>query len=196
VVESGQLALNRIEAMENSVTPAVWFIGNFEKPVDSKNRIVIPRCFRDALESQDLILMRWYEHALALFPLHVWEPLAEKARRMSLTGGPKKRGARLSFFSGALPQRMDNQGRIVLSKDMKQYAGIDGESVILGDGDRIQILAPHRYAIFREDHDALLSEGLDEILAETDIPEFTPRGVTHSDSSEETGENSAEDDDK
>jgi hypothetical protein len=57
-------------------------------------------------------------------------------------------------------------------------------------------LEPHRYAIFREDHDALLSEGLDEILAGTDVPEFTPRGVTHSDSSEETGENSAEDDDK
>ena len=182
--------------METSVTTGVWFIGNFEKPVDAKNRIVIPRSFREALESQDLILMRWYEHSLALFPIQVWEPLAEKARRMSLIGGPKKRGARLSFFSGALSQRMDNQGRIVLSRDMKQYAGINGESVILGDGDRIQILAPHRYSVFREDHDALLSEGLDEILAETEVPEFKPRGVTHSDSSEEMAENSAEDDDK
>ncbi|HPA44241.1 MAG TPA: hypothetical protein PLZ55_01990 [bacterium] len=182
--------------METSVTTGVWFIGNFEKPVDSKNRIVVPRSFRETLESQELILMRWYEHTLALFPINAWEPLAEKARQMSLAGGPDKRGARLSFFSGALSQRMDNQGRIVLSKDMKQYAGINGEAVILGDGDRVQIIAPNRYAIFRENQDDLLSKGLDEILAETEPPQFKPRGVTHSDSSEEMAENSAEDNDK
>ncbi|MFH1738296.1 MAG: hypothetical protein ABIH23_04765 [bacterium] len=154
--------------MNTQIPESSWLIGHYEKPVDGKSRLVVPSGFRKPLQSQELILMQWYDYALALFPFSIWEPLAERVKRKSISGGRKKRGTRLSFFSGAFSQYMDNQGRIVLSKDMKEYAGIESEVIVLGDGDKIQLWAPYRYKDFRKEHDVFLSEGLDEILEETD----------------------------
>ena len=164
---SGTSVQTWILAMNRSIPETSWLIGHYEKPVDNKSRLVIPSIFRKPLQPQELVLTQWYDYALALFPLSVWKPLAEKVKRMSLSGGRKKRGTRLSFFSGAFSQYMDNQGRIVLSKEMREYAGIESEAVVLGDGDKIQIWAPHRYKDFRKEYDVFLNEGLDEILEET-----------------------------
>lgn len=142
----------------------LWLIGKSEKSLDEKNRLVIPSIFRKALGSEELILTRWFDGALALFPASVWKPMAKAIGQMPLFS-PRQRRMRLTFFSGAIPQYMDNQGRIVLSDEMKDYAGIESEAVLLGDWDKIQIWSKHRYKDFRKRNDISLDEEYEETLA-------------------------------
>ncbi len=148
-----------------SVTPRasasqsdLWLIGQAEKSLDQKNRLVIPSIFRKALGSEELVLTRWFDGALALFPASVWRRMAEAIGRMPLFS-PRERSMRLTFFSGALTQYMDNQGRIVLSDDMKEYAGIESQAVLLGDWDK------HRYRDFRKRNDVFLDQVYEATLA-------------------------------
>lgn len=143
---------------------AAWLIGRYDKSVDEKSRLVIPSSFRKVLASRELILTRWFDGALALFPADVWRRMAEAINDMPLdTAG--QRNMRLTFFSSAVPQFMDSQGRIVLGEEMKDYAGIESDAVLLGDWDRLQIWAHYRYKDFRKKNDVFLDEQYEDVLA-------------------------------
>ncbi len=148
----------------NTGESTVGFIGQYEKPVDEKSRIIIPSKFRKPLRSQELILTRWFDGALALFPSDNWSRMAVAISQRPLYS-PQQRNMRLTFFSSAVPQTMDSQGRIALNEDMKDFAGIESKAVLLGDWDKIQIWSHLRYKDFRKKNDVNLDEEYEEVLA-------------------------------
>jgi MraZ protein len=54
------------------------------------------------------------------------------------------------LFSDAFDVAPDKQGRIGLRKDMCEEVGIDGEVVIIGVLNRMEIWAPDKWRQFRE----------------------------------------------
>ena len=148
----------------SSGEPTVGFIGHYEKPVDEKSRMIVPSKFRKPLRSQELILTRWFDGALALFPVDNWSQMAVAISRRPLYS-PQERNMRLTFFSSAVPQTMDNQGRVALNEDMKEFAGIESKVVLLGDWDKIQIWSHYRYRDFRKTNDVSLDEEYEKVLA-------------------------------
>ena len=59
------------------------------------------------------------------------------------------------FFCKAIRVEPDKQARITISNDLRAFAGLNGEAVVVGVNDRIEIWEPGRY---REVDDALLSD--------------------------------------
>jgi MraZ protein len=69
-----------------------------------------------------------------------WKSIEEKIRSLPFTRADVRSFARF-FFSGAAELEPDKQGRVVLPQNLREYAQIDKDLVIIGVGPRIEIWA-------------------------------------------------------
>lgn len=119
-------------------------IGQFEKPLDDKSRLVVPSELRRGLGGDELVLMRWFHRSLALFPKETWMAMAESINE---TGDYSEEalGARRQFYSRSRPVALDKQGRFLIPEDMRAYALMDRDVVLTGDWDKVLLWSRSRY---------------------------------------------------
>lgn len=128
------------------------YVSSFTKTVDGKGRVSIPAPFR-------LVLARDSGDSLFITPaLDVpaldcgGERLMEEIAQL-LDRFPSYSDERDHLSAALLGDcdqlRVDGDGRIVLSEDMKAHAGIDGDVVIVGVGHKFQMWAPENFAHHR-----------------------------------------------
>lgn len=104
--------------------------------LDEKGRIIIPAEFRPYLEG-GMFLTRGLDGCLFLFPLDVWEELAQKIKQLPLTNPMARTFSRL-ILSGEKCQ-MDKQGRILIPSHLREFAQLEDKVVIVGVGTRVEI---------------------------------------------------------
>ena len=116
------------------------FLGEFQHSVDSKGRLAIPARFRSKIE-RGAVLTRGVETCLFVYTLETWE---QKARELdaSLLDPRQRRMVERRFFGMAFECELDAQGRIVLPARYRQYAGLNGEAVVVGARDRFEVWSP------------------------------------------------------
>lgn len=127
------------------------FYGEYFHTLDGKNRLFIPAKLRKALgKGEKLILSRGLDSCLFLFPQDEWQNLELKAKALPITD----RGARAftrHLFSGASLCTVDSQGRIPFPSNLKEYAGISKDVVIIGVSSRIEIWAKEKWEKYFKD---------------------------------------------
>jgi MraZ protein len=69
-----------------------------------------------------------------------WEKEVDQVTSRSRSTQRNRNYAR-SFFGGASDQQLDKQGRLVVPANLREYAGIDRDGVILGVGDHLEVWA-------------------------------------------------------
>ncbi len=118
------------------------FSGKFYYNLDEKGRVMIPASFRQVLVSQygpRLYLTNApFDRCLQLYPQEEWQRLLEKVRTLP------KSYEEVRFFmrrviASATECELDKQGRLLIPAPYREDAGIDGEVVIVGVVDRIEI---------------------------------------------------------
>ncbi|MBO7292349.1 MAG: division/cell wall cluster transcriptional repressor MraZ [Clostridia bacterium] len=114
------------------------FYGTFLHTLDPKNRVFVPAKLRNDLGETFFITRKLTKKALAIYPASEWEKLKNRLNELpdSEVGDIK-----LFLFSHSVVATPDSQGRILLSPDLTDYAGIDKELAIVGVGDHIMIYA-------------------------------------------------------
>lgn len=121
--------------------------GEVEYQLDDRGRVAIPRAFRASLEHGGFVTRGWYG-CVFLFPWEQWQKIAEKLNLVRLTN---MRGDIVKqFFSGGVPVWLDRQGRVMLPAALRGHAGIQGEVVVRGAINRIEIWAKDRWVAFQE----------------------------------------------
>jgi MraZ protein len=115
------------------------FLGEFEHSLDDKGRLAIPARFRPALDD-GLVITRGLEPCLVIWDSDSWRAISEHVRTLNLWQGDARRMQRL-FFSGASPAQPDKLGRVVIPQFLRDYAHLEGEVVVVGLGDRIEVWA-------------------------------------------------------
>lgn len=119
------------------------FLGRYAHNLDAKGRLAIPARFREAL-ADGVVLTRGIDRCLALFPLSAWRPLADKVAALPLTDADARSFRRLVFAEAAdLP--LDGQGRILIPLELRRYAEIEREAIVVGVDTSIEIWAPARW---------------------------------------------------
>lgn len=108
------------------------FIGEFAYRVDEKGRVPIPPRFRtDEVKEKGVVLCPGADRCIAIYPLSIWNKMAE-----SLTSGPlissKMRKLNRALFATSFNAEMDAQGRVNLPAQLKNYANLGDEVVIIG----------------------------------------------------------------
>jgi MraZ protein len=120
-------------------------LGQYTYTLDSKGRLTVPSRFRDELPSE-VVVTRGLDRCLAVYPLNVWEEIAQKVTSLPITD-PRGRALRRVFFADAINVEPDTHGRILVPDRLRDYAGLDlsSEVVIVGLDQFLELWNPDRW---------------------------------------------------
>lgn len=138
------------------------FLGEFEATLDAKGRFLLPAGFKKQLpeeETSRFVINRGFEKCLALYPMRTWEPLFEKITGLN-EFDPKQREFRRAFLNGATFVEPDTAGRILLPPNLKAYAGLQKDIVLMATGDKLEIWDSNKY---KELFDSLSSDTFSDL---------------------------------
>jgi MraZ protein len=122
------------------------FRGRYEHALDSKGRISIPSKFREILNKKydERLVITNFDHCLVAFPYKEWSVLEKKVGSFSLVR--KETSAFFRFFySSAIDCEIDRQGRLLIPQTLRDYANLQRDIVLVGEGKRIEIFAKERW---------------------------------------------------
>ncbi|MDD2370683.1 MAG: division/cell wall cluster transcriptional repressor MraZ [Firmicutes bacterium] len=115
----------------------VPFVGEYRHIVDHKGRVIIPAKLRNNLK-ETVYLCKGFEDCLLILTPEEIEKIENKIEYDTLTNEGKRKFAR-AFFSSMIEVSFDSQGRILIPFNLKDYAKIKSEVVIVGTGFYIEI---------------------------------------------------------
>ena len=138
------------------------FLGEFEATLDAKGRFLLPAGFKKQLPEEEIgrfVINRGFEKCLALYPMKTWEPLFAKITGLN-EFDPKQREFRRAFLNGATYVEPDSAGRILLPPNLKVYAELQKDIVLMATGDKIEIWDSNKYKQF---FDSISSDALSDL---------------------------------
>ena len=133
------------------------FTGEYEHNVDAKNRIFVPARFRDELGETFMVARDLRGARLKMFSLEGWQsyiaPIMEQERKIS-------EKALRYLHRNAMQVSPDSQGRILLSRELLDYAEISRNAVIVGCSSYAEIWSAEnwRAELESEDNDEISRE--------------------------------------
>ena len=111
--------------------------GSYSHKLDSKGRMVLPARFREEL-GQFVVATIGIERCVTLYPAKQWEELLERLETLP-SGNNKARDLRRIILASAHELEVDSTGRILVPQALRQYANINQEVSVNGNGDRLEI---------------------------------------------------------
>ena len=115
------------------------FLNQYHHSFDDKGRLTIPAKFRDQIE-EGVTVVQGLDGNLMALPPKEFDVLYDRLMSMSLTD-PAARLLRQIILGNALQVTPDGSGRILLSPNQREYAGLIDDVVFVGQGDYFEIWA-------------------------------------------------------
>jgi MraZ protein len=128
------------------VNPA--YVGEYRFTVDPQGRVTLPTKLLKLLGQEtnsSLMAMKWFENCIALMPAATWETYRPHFADDLYQRDRAARFFKRSAFRGMDFVVPDNQGRILLNKDLRAHAGIESDVVIYGVGDWIECWSAKKF---------------------------------------------------
>ena len=141
------------------------FLGRFSHSLDAKGRLAIPAKFRGEL-ADGLVVTRGIDRCLSVYPLAAWQTLAERVSALSISD-PDARQFRRMVFAEAVDEALDAQGRILVPPELRRYAEIDREAVVVGMNTYLEIWNPTRWeglSALVEDEGSSIAQRLADLI--------------------------------
>ena len=114
------------------------FQGASSLSLDGKGRLSVPTRHREALASVasgQLTITRHPHGCLMLFPRPAWEQFSERIAQLPASAQWWKR----IFLGNAMDVQMDGTGRVLVSPELRQAAGIQRDTLLLGMGNHFEL---------------------------------------------------------
>jgi MraZ protein len=115
------------------------FLNQYHHSFDDKGRLTIPAKFRE-LPVDGAYVVQGLDRNLMVLPPAVYQVLYDRIMAMNLAD-PDARLVRRIILGNALKVIPDGSGRILLSQNLRDYAGLEAEVVFVGQGDYFEIWA-------------------------------------------------------
>lgn len=135
-------------------------LGEYNHQLDAKNRMRIPAKLRKEL-GDEFYFAKGIDGCVFVYPKEELAELLVLIKAIPL-GDPRQKGAR-EFLKGIAPVKEDDQGRLVLSPEMRANIGLekdDKELIICGAGNRVEIWSRNSYDKYygegNDDYDTLI----------------------------------------
>ena len=132
----------------------IGFLGEFEVTVDPKGRFLLPAGLKRQLpegENTHFVINRGFEKCLTLYPKQSWDPLYAQISTLN-DFDPAVRNFRRIFLNGATDVEIDSAGRILLPPNLKEYAELGKDIVLVSAVDKIEIWSAENYKKFFESY--------------------------------------------
>jgi MraZ protein len=123
------------------------FLGEYEVTLDPKGRFLLPAGLKKQLSEEDgsvFVINRGIEKCLTLHPMSTWQPIFERISRLN-DFDPEVRAFRRFFLNGATTVELDSAGRVLLPKNLMEYAGLDRDVVLVSAVNKVEIWSKNAY---------------------------------------------------
>lgn len=113
-------------------------IGQYYTKLTQKGRCALPKNFRKEL-GEKAIIAKWYEGCLVIVGSGHWQELLTKLTGTSVVITQPVRDTDRFILGSAFEFETDLQGRFVIAKVLREYAGLRDEIVFVGLGARVEV---------------------------------------------------------
>ena len=121
------------------------FLSTYTNKVDKKGRISVPATFRNAIADQSfqgIVVFRSNKYeALEGFSMDQMQELSARLDEFD-SFSQEQDDLATTIFAEATPLPLDGDGRVVLPKELADYAGITENACFVGLGPKFQIWEP------------------------------------------------------
>ena len=124
-------------------------IGEYEHYLDAKGRLIMPSKLRDDI-GEKFIITKGLDGCLFAFSIEEWKLFEQKLRSLPISNKDARAFSRF-FFAGAMDCEIDKQGRFLISSNLRDFAGLTKEVVIVGMDSRIEIWSKDKWQKCDED---------------------------------------------
>lgn len=122
------------------------YTGFHPHSIDAQRRVAIPKEWRkDAGDDAVFYLLPGRNQTIQVLPKELFEQeILDKVRKVSFANADKSQALAMI---GAKTSRSscDKQGRITMTQELMEHAGLEGEAIMVGSFTTIQIMTPERW---------------------------------------------------
>ena len=140
------------------------FRGATKVTLDAKGRLAIPTRYRERIAARcdgQLVATVDKDYCLLLYPFPDWEVIEQKLVALPSLNKQARRLQRL-MVGYATEIDIDGHGRILLPRELREFAGLGRQAILLGQGNKFELWDEESW---NEKRDAWLSDD-----DETDLP--------------------------
>ncbi len=130
------------------------FLGKHATPLDRNSRFTAPTHYTRDLERGAYIL-QGFERNLLVLPPEAFETLVRSMTAMNLAD-PLVRSLLRLMLGTARPVSLDKNSRLSLPGELKEFAQLEGDVILVGQGDFFEVWQPHLW----EEQETLLRDAL------------------------------------
>ena len=113
------------------------FRGQYNHTIDAKGRLIIPVKYREQL-GDTFICTKGFDKCLYLYPLAEWQNVEDRFGEINSTSKKARKLARF-FFGSSSECELDKQGRVLIPAALREFAGLEKDTVLLGVRNRIEV---------------------------------------------------------
>ena len=113
------------------------FLGTHTPRLDDKGRLILPAKFRDEL-AEGLVITKGQERCLYIWPAAKFARIADQLRAAPVTSKGPRDFMRV-LYAGASDEVPDKQGRVTIPAQLRTYAGLERECVVIGANARVEV---------------------------------------------------------
>lgn len=135
------------------------FRGEAWHQLDAKGRVIIAQKFREQL-GEHFVITKALDDCLHIYPMDAWNEFEAKVSKLPSTDINVRRFIR-KYIGGAFDAEIDAQGRTIVPQNLREYAGITKEVVLVGAIDKIELWSVENYKLDQ----AGLDDGNDDAMA-------------------------------
>lgn len=111
-------------------------IGEYSYGLDVKGRLNFPVKLREDLGERFVIVKGLGDNCLFVYSMEEWRNTEQKIKNLPLS---KARSLQRFFFASACEVEPDKQGRIVLPQNLREYAQLERDVVVIGASTHCEI---------------------------------------------------------
>jgi len=123
------------------------FRGATKITLDAKGRLAIPTRYRERLAARcdgQLVATVDRDHCLLIYPLPDWEEIERKLVRLPSLHKLARQMQRI-MVGYATEVEIDGHGRILLSRELRDFAGLDRQAILIGQGNKFELWDEERW---------------------------------------------------
>ena len=118
----------------------VVFKGTYEHSVDPKGRFTVPSKFREGLGEEFVVCKGFFSPCLYAFPASVFDDISQKMSELPLFDEDVT-VIEQELYANAADVEMDKQGKVLVPANLREFAKIDKDVVVVGTRARVEIWA-------------------------------------------------------
>jgi len=129
------------------------FRGPSKVTLDAKGRLAMPSRHRERILTRAngaLVATVDRDYCLLIYPLPEWEEIERKLVRLPALNKTARRLQRL-MLGYATELEMDNQGRILLPRELREFAGLERQVMLIGQGNKFELWDEQRWIERRDE---------------------------------------------